>query len=193
MPSAPRSRLAVVDVLLAHASIASALDRDDVVRNIRCKCNRNLPGNLAYADHIADELEAAASEPARAVKASHLRVLLLIAEARAVGLTDTQLGRRWAVKVARPSASWPLISDAGIRSRRAELVGWGLVEEVPEVRGRTRTNRPTRLWRLTDGNALVSAAWDEETLEVYQELLDEAGNDVVTRSALVLARSAASA
>lgn len=75
---------------------------------------------------------------------SHLRVAYLLADA--MGATDTQLERRWAARAARTAAPWPLISPAGIRSRRAELVAWGLVE-WSGVTGRTLANRPTKSWQ----------------------------------------------
>lgn len=189
--TASRSRALTVTTLTAHRPIHVT------GRLVVCSCEslEEWDSTTDHADHIADALAEVLAPQARSasVTPAHLRVLVLLSEARGDGVTDTQLARRWAVKVSRPSSSWPLISDAGIRSRRAELVAWRIAEEVPGIRGRTLTNRPTRLWRLSDGSAAQLPPLDARTRQALADLLDEAGTDVVTRAALELARATASA
>lgn len=192
MPSAPRSRADLVDVLLAHK-----LSPEAELEPLGGYCSCFAVGRsgffmtyLEHADHVAGALAAAAAAPARRVLPANLRVLVLLAEARGEGLTDTQLARRWAVKVARPRNSWPPISDSGLRTRRSELVHWGLAEEVPGSRGRTLANRPTRLWRLADPSDAGVPVFELEAIDAYEQLYLEADVDVVTQAALLAAHRA---
>lgn len=145
------------------------------------------------ADVLLPALEA--PRPARAITPAHLRLVYLLALSG--GATDTQLLRHYEVKVARSSAAqWPFISGSGLRSRRAELVAWGLVE-WSGAWGRTIANRPSRIWQLvTTPHALLEGAapvpaFDRETRLAHLALLEEAGSELVIRSALQHVASAA--
>lgn len=128
------------------------------------------------------------SYPDRSFSAAHARVLFLLAAHQ--GATDAQLSRRWAAKATRAGAlAWPFISEAGLRSRRAELVRWGLVVSAGRD-ARTMSNKPTQTWqpavaepRAGDGFEPVPPA-TPEARAAFEALLDEAGDDVVIRVTL---------
>lgn len=125
------------------------------------------------------------AKPPRQFTAAHARALFLLADTR--GATDTQLFRRWQAKAARPAdVAWPFISAAGLRSRRAELADWGLVEWSGGY-GRTLSNRPSKVWVSTT-EVLASRTPIPAALLPVRRVLDtliaEAGTDVVLLSAL---------
>lgn len=129
--------------------------------------------------------------------AAHLRLVYLLAETSAA--TDTQLVRRWASHVAvREGKPWPPISESGLRSRRAELASWGLVE-WSGAWGQSRSGRPSRIWQNVslERELLTGEGWapvpgfEPKALTVLEELIDTAGTDVVLVSALRHAERAA--
>jgi hypothetical protein len=133
----------------------------------------------------------------RTFTAAHLRIVYLLAETSAA--TDTQLVRRWASHIApRAGLGWPPISESGLRSRRAELHEWGLVE-WSGAWGQTRNGRPSRIWQnvslereLLAGQGLAPVPGFEPTaLTALAALLEEAGADVVIAAALRHAQRAA--
>lgn len=127
----------------------------------------------------------AASRPQ--ISPAHLRVAFLLAESE--GATDTRLLGLYQRKVARSgSLAWPLISESGLRSRRAELVDWGLAEWTGEY-GRTAANRPSKVWALTRiparyGSPLEVPEVDATALAEYRALRDESAGDLVVRAGL---------
>lgn len=126
--------------------------------------------------------------------AAHLRILYVLGELGSA--TDTQLARRWAPHVARRSSdAWPTISDSGIRSRRAELVRWGLVEKTGAW-GKTLNGGPSRIWQPVSLERDVVDAdpvpgFDQHALDVLSLLIDEAGTDLSILSVLHHANRAA--
>jgi hypothetical protein len=85
------------------------------------------------------------------INANHIRVLELLAELR--DASDSQIVRRWAAYATRRKEPWAVVSDSTIRSCRADLVRWGLIERAPGL-GKTRYAQPTRLWALAASSAL---------------------------------------
>lgn len=69
-----------------------------------------------------------------------------ILDANPEGLTDSQIQRIY--DKARPKLRWPLASDSGLRSRRAELVEQGRVAHSGKY-GVTESGRKTIVWKVS--------------------------------------------
>lgn len=130
------------------------------------------------------------AEPRRQFTPAHLGVVYLLAEQQ--GATDVRLRRLWDARATRQAQPWPWITDSGIRTRRSELVRWGLVEDTG-ARGESPTGRPARIWSLVGVDPRKLGRTPEPIPGVEPgvrdrllELLDEAGGDVMIRSQLEL-------
>jgi hypothetical protein len=85
-----------------------------------------------------------AAESIRNVNQTHTRILELL---NVYGpKTDEELTHRWSLEVQH--RGWPTITESGLRSRRAELVAAGYVEDSGE-RGTTETGRACIVWQTT--------------------------------------------
>lgn len=83
----------------------------------------------------------------RNVTDTHRRILDLLA---AFGPDhDEGLLSTWSLMQGAEPDAWPHISPSGLRSRRAELVRGGLVQDTGE-RHKTKSGRATIVWALTD-------------------------------------------
>lgn len=154
----------------------------------------------AAAQHRAEQICRARALPAlthtdMTLSAAHARVIYLLADRS--GATDEQLFRAWQVRVARKLDPWPFISEAGLRSRRAELTRWGLVEASSEL-GTTRVGRPSHRWQAVDpdtrpaGLVRVPPCSPDGFHALTEVLPFEPDADMVIRSVLTLVRAAAS-
>lgn len=145
------------------------------------------------ADVLVDDVLvplATTAEPRRQFTPAHLGVVYLLAEQQ--GATDVRLRRLWDARSSRQTAPWPWITDSGIRTRRSELVSWGLVEDTG-ARGESATGRPSRIWSLVgvDPRKLGRTPQpipgvEDGVRDRLLELLDEAAGDVMVRSQLEL-------
>lgn len=123
---------------------------------------------------------------------SHARLVALIASrSPRGGATDEQLFRLWQTRTVRATDPWPFIAAAGLRSRRAELVRWGLVEPVSGAWGLTQAGRRARLWtpvdlaqRPADGSLVPIPPATREARVALRSLLDEFHDDLVVVNAL---------
>lgn len=140
---------------------------------------------LAPAIEAASRPQAPASRVKRSFTAAHARALFLLSDKSTEGLTDIQLYRRYQTKVARSRWSWPYISESGLRSRRAELVAWGMVEHTGSW-GTTPNNRRCRVWAASSSPAhpLLVPEPEPGLADVLRDLLAEAGVDLVLASTL---------
>lgn len=153
------------------------------------------PKALAAVAIACVEGHLTSTAPSRNFTAAHLGLVYLLAEQQ--GATHVRLRRLWDAKAARPRSPWPWISDSGIRTRCSELVAWGLVEDTG-ARGESATGRPATIWTLVGihpasiGRDVVLVPGVEAgVLERLDELLSEAGDDVLIRSQLELAAEVA--
>lgn len=150
-------------------------------------------GNVHPVDGVLGvlERELLSTAPRRNFTPAHLGLVYLLAEQQ--GATHVRLRRIWDAKATRPRSPWPWISDSGIRTRCSELVAWGIVEDTG-ARGESATGRPSTIWSLT-GTHPADVGRDVElvpgvdagTVERLDELLAEAGSDVIIRAQLQLA------
>jgi hypothetical protein len=92
----------------------------------------------------ATSAEAALSIPEVKVKESQQRILQLLSYGAS---TDTALLKSYYAGMRL--ADWPPISDSGLRSRRAELVALGLVEDS-KARVKLPSGRHAIVWKLVD-------------------------------------------
>lgn len=153
------------------------------------------PKQLAAVAIACVEGHLLASRPTRNFTPAHLGLVYLLAEQQ--GATHVRLRRLWDAKSARPRSPWPWISDSGLRTRCSELVAWGLVENTG-ARGESPTGRPATIWTLVGihpasiGRDVAQVPGvDAGVLERLEELLVEAGDDVLIRSQLELAAEVA--
>lgn len=183
-------RTAAGDVTMADILLEEVFEA--LAESDPSKLRAELVQVAAVAQKWIRVLEPSSADAARKVvqvSPAHLRILFLLAENNR-NATDTRLTRLYAAKVARSgSLAWPFISDAGIRSRRAELVRWGLVEWATGDWERTLSNRPTKVWRVGPGNQDFRLfepipPWSGDTLDTFRRLLDEAGSDLVVAAVL---------
>lgn len=153
------------------------------------------PAALAAVAIATVDAHLAALAPRRNFTPAHLGLVYLLAEQQ--GATHVRLRRLWDAKSARARTAWPWISDSGIRTRCSELVAWGIVEDTG-ARGESATGRPATIWTLTGINP-AKVGRDVERVpgldagvhERLDELLAEAGDDVLIRSQLELAAEVA--
>lgn len=128
-------------------------------------------------------------EPFRRFLPAHAYVVFLLSET--AGATHTRLERLWAQKTARAGdLAWPFVSGSGLRTRVAELVAWGLVEWSGDL-GRTVSNRPSKVWRLTGAAETQIPGFEPGVYDVLRRLRKEAGSDLVTVTAIEGVASAA--
>jgi hypothetical protein len=80
-----------------------------------------------------------------AIDPRHVYVLALLAKHPAA--SDSSLTRKWAARAARGTHPWPFVSDSTIRSCRADLVRWGVLQRAEAI-ATTRYNRATSTWEL---------------------------------------------
>jgi len=92
----------------------------------------------------ATSAEAALSIPEVKVKDTQKRILELLKDKP---LTDTEIRVHYLVKLA--TDDWPDVSDSGLRTRRAELVTLGLVEDSL-ARRRLPSGRYAIVWKLVN-------------------------------------------
>lgn len=90
----------------------------------------------------------AAAASVRKVTETHRRILAILLGTGP--MTDEQIGFAWR------RLTDEKISPSGLRSRRAELVKSGLVEDSGEV-ARTESNRATIVWRISDAGRQVAS------------------------------------
>lgn len=102
------------------------------------------PPTYAQARRTDPSTSFEAAESIRNVNDTHTRILELLTVYGPK--TDEQLAERWALEI--PARGWPTITDSGLRSRRAELVDGGYVEDSGE-RGKTETGRACIIWKTT--------------------------------------------
>lgn len=62
-------------------------------------------------------------------------------------MTDQELYRAYGESLVYKG--WPYVSESGLRTRRSELVGLGIIEDSTR-RGLTFSNRQTIIWQLTE-------------------------------------------
>lgn len=118
--------------------------------------------------------------PLHTVAPSHARIVYLLAVHGP--LMDSQLERRYYARSA--SSSWPPLAGSSIRTRREELVGWGIVTESAEP-GLSPSKRRSSRWELASPAPLaIDASPDAMFPGALRALADEAGVDVVVRAAL---------
>lgn len=123
----------------AHSELVGCLAQD-------CDCERYV--RLDHAAHArrsdpSTSHQAAASLTVDALRASQAAVLAAL---RAAGpMTDVTLVD-WYVEAAKGDPDYPRQSQSGIRSRRAELVAGGLVEDTGQ-RVRLDSGRQAIVWR----------------------------------------------
>lgn len=153
------------------------------------------PAELATVAIATVERHLASTAPRRNFTPAHLGLVYLLAEQQ--GATHVRLRRLWDAKATRPHNPWPWISDSGIRTRCSELVAWGLVENTG-ARGESATGRPATIWTLlgVDPGSIGREVEpvpgiDAGVLERLEQLLAEAGSDVIIRSQLELAAKVA--
>lgn len=119
--------------------------------------------------------------PLHTVAPSHARIVYLLAVHGA--LMDSQLERRYFARSAT-STSWPPLAGSSIRTRREELVGWGVVTEAAEA-GLSPSKRRSSRWELASPAPLILDAFPDAAFPfALRQLADEAGVDVVVRAAL---------
>lgn len=136
--------------------------------------------------------------PQLQLRPAHLRAAYLLAEHQFA--THERLFRAWQTKIARTEQPWPYITTSGLRTRVNELVKWGLVEHTGHY-GRTIANRPSKSWALAgeghrraaiaDGSAVPVPAVAPGSRDTFRALLDEAGDDLTIRVALIVVAAAA--
>lgn len=146
------------------------------------------------AQWIADldrQLGDAPADDRRRFSAAHVRVYVVIAGHQ--DNTDSQLHRRYqALALQR---DWPMLSASGIRSRRAELVRWGLVEKADRV-GQTENGRKASTWSVRPLEQIDYAAAQQLLPAVDWEPVKAAlaaatvyaGEDVIATSHLAVLR-----
>lgn len=158
----------------------------------------------AVAEQWIEAIDRRSPDPMRRVRIrrflpAHAYLAFLLSET--AGATHTRLERLWAAKSARAGAlAWPFISGSGLRTRVSELVRWGIVEWSGEW-GRTVANRPAKVWRLADDASRLEAiadgsiepipGYEPGVRDVFLQLREQAGTDVVTIAALEAVASAA--
>lgn len=136
-----------------------------------------------------------AGEPRRLFTPHHLGIVYLLAEQQ--GATHTRLRRLWDARSARKVAPWPWISDSGIRTRTAELVAWGIVEDTG-ARGTSATGRPSKIWTLVGIDPVALGrdvapvpGVDDGVPARLRELLEEARGDSTIVAHLMVAAEVA--
>lgn len=117
----------------------------------------------------------------------HVDIIYLLAEHGP--LTDLQLERRFNVHATARTKPWPWQAPSGLRTRRSELVSWGMVQCISRE-GKSLTGRPARLWALAEPMPLVHTGTGcngTAALRVGARLwkgLDEASGNLVIRVAM---------
>lgn len=120
------------------------------------------------------------TRPPQTVWPSHARVVFLIATHGA--LMDSQLERRYYARYT--SDGWPYAAPSSLRTRREELVGWGVLSASLEP-GQSPSHRRSNRWELASPAPLAIAQGHAGDFpEALSALAVEAGNDVVVRAAL---------
>lgn len=108
----------------------------------------------AHARHTDPETshEAAASITLGHLRTSQRAVLGILTDHAkdGRGLTDEALGRIYYQRHRRTPDEYPMQSPSGLRTRRAELVAVGLVEDSGET-VRLASGRKAVVWRVTRG------------------------------------------
>jgi|GEM_PF-4618473 len=114
---------------------------------------------------------------------THLRVLFLLANSPPA--TDSQLWRLWSSRMSRRENPWPLSSPAGLRSRRAELVRWGLAEHTGTW-GTSDAGRRSREWHPVRTNRRPHALprFEPSALAALTALEQDAGDDLTLAALL---------
>lgn len=137
------------------------------------------------AQWIADldrQLGDAPAEDRRRFTAAHVRVYIVLSGHE--DATDSQIRRRYQAMALH--RDWPMISGSGIRSRRAELVRWGLAERADRV-GQSENGGKASSWRVRPLEALELAAAPQLMPAIDGEAVDQAileatidaGDDVI--------------
>lgn len=91
----------------------------------------------------------AAARSVRGQTETHARILEVLDAGPPA--TDEQIASRY--QAAAAMQGWPPVSPSGLRSRRAELVDMGLVEDSG-LRGRTASGRACTVWRAASRDTL---------------------------------------
>lgn len=162
-------------MLTPTQTVIDLLNRDQLSRSDRQSLRTALAAHAPAADPLRGRT--GRRVPIARFTPAHLRIFYALAMA---DRTDTQLFRAYQIRVARPVRPWPFISEAGLRTRRAELVRWGFVEHTGDY-GRTKANRPTKVWWAKQDVLLTTPpATHPDCRAAIAELNADAGEDLVS-------------
>lgn len=167
------------DILLEEVFEALA---EESPRELRAEL---VQARAVIAQWIADldrQLGDAPAEDRRRFTAAHVRVYIVLSGHE--DATDSQIRRRYQAMALH--RDWPMISGSGIRSRRAELVRWGLAERADRV-GQSENGGKASSWRVRPLEALELAAAPQLMPAIDGEAVDQAileatidaGDDVI--------------